>query len=128
MTAIGTPMPEGVTLAPPVEVIRSAVHCSASAVPASDCEERVGGGETCHGDLLDNFVRPQQQRLRDRQAERLGSLEVDDEFELRGLLNSSHPRALLKHLGQYQITTLCALRTPTPTRWVTIPTGQWPGG
>jgi hypothetical protein len=37
--------------------------------------------------LLDDLVRPQQERLRDRQAERLGGLEVDDQLELRGLLD-----------------------------------------
>jgi hypothetical protein len=30
---------------------------------------------------LDHLVRPQQHRRRDRQAERLGGLEVDDELE-----------------------------------------------
>jgi hypothetical protein len=33
------------------------------------------------------LVRPQQQRLWDRKAERLGGLEIDDQFELRGLLD-----------------------------------------
>jgi hypothetical protein len=37
--------------------------------------------------LLDDLVRPQQQRLRHRQAERLGRFEVDHELELRGLLD-----------------------------------------
>ena len=36
---------------------------------------------------LDHLVRPQQQRRRDRQAERLGGLEVDDQLELGGLLD-----------------------------------------
>ena len=36
--------------------------------------------------LLDDLVRPQQQRLRDCQAEGLRGPEVDDQLELRGLL------------------------------------------
>src|SRR5262249_23575091 len=36
--------------------------------------------------LLDNLVCPQQDGLRDRQAQRLGGLAVDDQFELGGLL------------------------------------------
>src|SRR5262245_16137422 len=35
---------------------------------------------------LNHLIRPQQVRLRDVDAERLGGLEVDDHFELRGLL------------------------------------------
>jgi hypothetical protein len=35
--------------------------------------------------LLDHLVRPPEQRRRDRQAERLRGLEVDDEFEARRL-------------------------------------------
>src|SRR5438445_2462137 len=37
--------------------------------------------------LFDHLIRPQQQRLRDRQPERLGGLEVDDQLELGGLLD-----------------------------------------
>src|SRR5437016_393835 len=37
--------------------------------------------------LLDDLVRPPQHRLRDRQAERLGGLEVDDQLELGRLLD-----------------------------------------
>src|SRR5712692_1984197 len=37
--------------------------------------------------LLDHLVRPPQQRLRDREAEGLGGLQVDHKFELRGLLD-----------------------------------------
>jgi hypothetical protein len=39
-----------------------------------------------HG-LCDHLVRPRQHRLRDRQAKCLGGLEIDDEFELSGLLD-----------------------------------------
>jgi hypothetical protein len=37
--------------------------------------------------LLDDLVRPLQQRLRDCEAERLGGLEVDDKLELRWLFD-----------------------------------------
>ena len=33
--------------------------------------------------LLNHLIRPLQERRRDRQAEGLGGLEVDDEFEVR---------------------------------------------
>src|SRR5215470_1826900 len=44
----------------------------------------------CAGPLcrsLDHFIRPRQERWRDREAERLGCLQVDDEPERRSLLN-----------------------------------------
>src|SRR5260370_25134675 len=37
--------------------------------------------------LLDHLIRPLQERRRDRQAEGLGGLEVDDQLELGGLLD-----------------------------------------
>jgi hypothetical protein len=40
-------------------------------------------GGHCGLPLFDHLIRPLQQRRRDRQAEGLGGLEVDDEFELR---------------------------------------------
>src|SRR5882724_10528645 len=46
--------------------------------------ERVGDPPAI---LLDQLIRPPQERLRDRQAERLGRLEVDDELVLGGLLD-----------------------------------------
>src|SRR5215470_2021677 len=39
------------------------------------------------GGSFDDLIRSQQQRLRDGQAERLRGLEVDDQFEFRGLLH-----------------------------------------
>src|SRR5438132_7531741 len=42
---------------------------------------------TFAGSSLDYLVRPQQQRLRNRQPEGLGGLEIDDQLELRGLLH-----------------------------------------
>src|SRR5262245_40209761 len=38
-------------------------------------------------DLLDDLVRPRQQRRRDREPEGLGGLEVDDQFKVRGLFD-----------------------------------------
>jgi hypothetical protein len=47
-----------------------------------------GGEQLGHAaGLLDYLIRSLQERRRDRQAERLGGLEVDDQLELRGLLN-----------------------------------------
>ena len=37
--------------------------------------------------LLDHLVGPPQHRLRDRQPQRLGGLEIDDQLELGGLLD-----------------------------------------
>jgi hypothetical protein len=37
--------------------------------------------------LLDDLIRPQQQRGRDREAERLGRFEVDDQLKFRGVLD-----------------------------------------
>src|SRR4029453_16675862 len=47
-------------------------------------DEHRGAGQRA---LLDDLVRPLQQRLRDCEAERLGGLEVDDQLELRRLLD-----------------------------------------
>src|SRR5262245_37558268 len=51
-----------------------------------------------HG-LLDDLIRPQQQRLRDRESERLGSFHVDHELELPRLLDG-------------EISWFCALENP----------------
>src|SRR5262245_5759508 len=42
--------------------------------------------------LLDDLIRPQQQRRRDGEVERLGGLEVDDELELRRLFDGQVAR------------------------------------
>src|SRR5262245_10149561 len=39
------------------------------------------------GPSLEDLIRPRQQRGRDREAERLGGLEVDDEFKLGRLFD-----------------------------------------
>src|SRR6266481_9808943 len=41
---------------------------------------------------IDHLIRPLEERLRDRQAEGLGGLEVDQEFKLRGLLDGQVAR------------------------------------
>src|SRR5262245_7068471 len=46
-----------------------------------------GLAQLLHIALLKDLIRPRQQRRWDRQAERLGGLEVDDQLELRGLLD-----------------------------------------
>ena len=55
--------------------------------------------------LLDDLVRPQQQRLRDRAPERLGGLEIDDQLELRGLLDWQ-----VRRLGTLRIACFYLLR------------------
>ena len=40
--------------------------------------------------LFDHLIRPQEERLRDREPERLGGLEVDYQLELSGLLTHYH--------------------------------------
>ena len=52
----------------------------------SDCRTEELAALAEHG-LPDDLVGPQQQRVRDCQAQRLGGLEVDDELELGGLLD-----------------------------------------
>src|ERR1700688_4901916 len=55
---------------------------------ACDCPH---GDPDSKGKSLDHLIRAQQQRLRDRDAERLRGLEVDDEFKLGGLLDGKVP-------------------------------------
>jgi hypothetical protein len=52
--------------------------------------------------LLDDLIRPQQQRRRDGEAERLRGLEVDDEFELARLLDGqiARPGAFQDSIGE----------------------------
>jgi hypothetical protein len=54
---------------------------------ASNSTGRHGRSAYTGGRSLDDLIRPGQQRRRDRETERLGGLEVDDELELGGLLN-----------------------------------------
>src|SRR5262245_40144215 len=72
-------------------------EASGSAAPISRTSRRGSSGssivtcspqrETHVGPLFDDLIRPRQERGRDREAEGLGGLEVDDEFELGGLLD-----------------------------------------
>jgi len=55
--------------------------------------------------LLDHLVRPEQERRRDRQAKRLGGLEVDDQFKLSRLLDWQ-----VRRLGTLRITCFYLLR------------------
>src|SRR5690242_17522050 len=60
-------------------------------VPSRSTSSRAPDSE-----LLDQLIRPSQQRRRNRQTEGLGSLEVDDQVELRDLLDGEigRPSAL----------------------------------
>src|SRR4029453_7617811 len=49
-----------------------------------------GGGTAAAS--LDDLIRPRQQRPRDREAEGLGGLEVDDQLILRRLLDGNIPK------------------------------------
>jgi hypothetical protein len=61
-------------------------------IPAADVSLAIRLASGPDSVLLYDFVRPQQYRLRDREAEGLGGLEVDDQLELRGLLDGGHGR------------------------------------
>src|SRR5467141_1888068 len=50
-------------------------------------KSRASIAATWRGRSLNHLIRPLQERRRDRQAERLGGLHVDDQLELRGLLD-----------------------------------------
>src|SRR5713226_569239 len=69
---------------------RRSLACEAKEAPRSENQN----GLAVY--LLDDLIRPQQQRSRDRQAEGLRRLEVDDQLEPRRLLDGevSRPRAL----------------------------------
>jgi len=51
-----------------------------------------GDGRVGRACLLDDLVRSQEHRLRDREPEGLGGLEVDDQFELGRLLDRESQR------------------------------------
>ena len=63
-------------------------------VALGQLEDKVPGvpNEAPAGRSLDQLIRPPQQRRRDRQAERLGGLHVDDQHELGGLLDGQVSR------------------------------------
>src|SRR5262245_15677653 len=59
----------------------------AFAASGATSEPRVSQHRNVRGSLLDHLIPPQQHRLRDRQAQRLGGLEIDEQLELGGLLD-----------------------------------------
>ena len=68
---------------------------SPPAAPRRRAARRGGRRSRCRGTRggpsLDHLIRPLQERRRDRQAEGLGGLEVDDELELVGCSNGRSP-------------------------------------
>ena len=60
---------------------------AAGSLAANDAQYHVRIGEKATWGLLDDLVCPKEQRQRDRQAQRLGGLEVDHQLELRRLLD-----------------------------------------
>src|SRR6266852_2793167 len=65
-------------------------HClgrRASASPTWFVRWTGAAASVCSNCLLDDFIRPLQQRRRDCQAEGLGGLEVDNQLELGRLLD-----------------------------------------
>ncbi len=60
----------------------------AGAEPARSCDEPSLRRSAVRLDpSFNNLIRPQQQRRRDRKAESLRGFEIDDQLELRGLLD-----------------------------------------
>src|SRR5262245_29278732 len=81
----------GVTPRMPIRGVFVAVRASAASGAASAVTLNVprkfsGPCAPCSGSL-DDLVCPREHRLRDRQVDGLGSLEVDDQLELRRLLD-----------------------------------------
>ena len=91
----GTRGSAGVDLLPGVAYL--VVHtCDPTRGALPSCSWRVrtnwSGTWMLSSALLDDPIRPQQQRLRDCQPERLRGLEVDDQFEPVNLLEGKVPR------------------------------------
>src|SRR5215510_5348603 len=64
-------------------------HCSPQVRSPDNAAPSPPNGATA---LFNDLIRPQQQRRRDGEAERFGGLEVDDELELRWLLDGKTSR------------------------------------
>src|SRR4030095_1693428 len=83
--------------------------------------------------LLDDLIGPLQQRLRDGEADRLGRLEVDDQLELRGLLDGQVAGLGafqdLVHVGggaPLQVKKVCAIGHKTASlRVLAVPIYRW---
>src|SRR5262249_60805896 len=56
-------------------------------IPWTQVAESIFHPSSVGASLLYDLIRPQQRRRWDAEAQRLGGLEVDDELELRGLLD-----------------------------------------
>src|SRR5260370_33322836 len=79
--------------------------------------------------LLNDFIRPLQQRLRNRQAKRIGRLEVDDELELRPAGNhwmTSSARSS-NDCGMVSPRALAVLRLITSSNLLACSTGRSAG-
>jgi hypothetical protein len=96
-----------------------------SAQDQSDRSLTQGGSQGCLvAKLLDHLIRPLQERGRDRQAEGLGGLQVDDQLELGRLLDGQ-----VAGLGSFQDLVDAGPR-PRRTRRTSTPpaAGAWPPG
>jgi hypothetical protein len=67
--------------------VSAALHC----IIEHHHRSRVAIGQAALACLLDHLIRPLQERRRDRQAEGLGGLEVDEQFEFAGLFDGRSP-------------------------------------
>src|SRR2546426_1771626 len=81
--------------------------------------------------LLDHLVRPSQHRRRDRQAERLGRLEVNHQLELRRLLHGEVSRFstfqdLVDIDGAASGARMRLRTTASPISRMGTPRGNWP--
>jgi hypothetical protein len=66
--------------------VDTAVHLAAAAMLCREASRAASNSGIAVG-LLDHLIRPLQERRRDRQAEGLGGLQIDDQLELGWLFN-----------------------------------------
>jgi hypothetical protein len=77
------------TLASPIRRMETSVGPAGGSLADDDWSQEVALAEHV---LLDDLIRSHQERLRDRQPERLGRFEIDDQLELRWLLDGQFSR------------------------------------